>query len=73
MVAEPNQIYISVVTPVFNERNTLEELYTRLIRTLEDTGHTFEVIFVDDGSTDGSLDLLRAQPSTPGWLPCAVP
>ena len=59
MVAEPNQIYISVVTPVFNERNTLEELYTRLIRTLEDTGHTFEVIFVDDGSTDGSLDLLR--------------
>lgn len=54
-----DQVYISVVAPVFNERDTLDELYSRLIRTLEGTGHSFEVIFVDDGSTDGSLDLLR--------------
>ncbi|HOK90651.1 MAG TPA: glycosyltransferase [Candidatus Hydrogenedentes bacterium] len=53
------RVYLSVVAPVFNEQDTLEELYARLVRALEGTGHPFEVIFVDDGSTDGSLALLR--------------
>ena len=57
---------ISVVVPVFNERDTLAELGTRLLRTLEETGDSFEIILVDDGSSDGSLEemkRLRAQDS----------
>jgi undecaprenyl-phosphate 4-deoxy-4-formamido-L-arabinose transferase len=49
---------ISVVIPVFNEADNLRELGERLIRTLTAMGRPFEIIFVDDGSTDGSWEML---------------
>ena len=49
---------ISVVIPVYNEEDNLEELGERLIRTLTGMGRAFEIIFVDDGSTDRSWQLL---------------
>jgi undecaprenyl-phosphate 4-deoxy-4-formamido-L-arabinose transferase len=49
---------ISVVIPVFNEEDNLRELGERLIRTLTAMGRPFEIIFVDDGSTDSSWQLL---------------
>ena len=49
---------ISVVIPVYNEADNLRELGERLIRTLTGMDRTFEIIFVDDGSTDGSWELL---------------
>lgn len=50
---------VSVVVPVFNEAETIDALHERLIGTLEATGRTFDVWYVDDGSTDGSVDMLR--------------
>ncbi len=49
---------ISVVIPVYNEEDNLRELGERLIRTLTGMDRTFEIIFVDDGSTDHSWQLL---------------
>jgi len=49
---------LSVVIPVFNEQENLEELYARLIRQLNQAEPSFEIVFVDDGSRDGSLDML---------------
>jgi len=49
---------ISVVIPVFNEEENLQELGQRLIRTLTAMGRPYEIIFVDDGSTDRSWQLL---------------
>ena len=49
---------ISVVIPVYNEEDNLRELGERLIRTLTRMDRTFEIIFVDDGSTDRSWQLL---------------
>jgi undecaprenyl-phosphate 4-deoxy-4-formamido-L-arabinose transferase len=43
---------ISVVIPVFNEAASLRELYARAIEALDGAGRSFELIFVDDGSTD---------------------
>ena len=51
---------LSVVVPVHNEEGNLKELHGILSRVLGEMGKTFEVIYVDDGSTDGSLNLLRA-------------
>ena len=53
------QVEVSVVIPVFNEAPTLVDLHERLRRSLKDLGRTAEIIFVDDGSTDGSAELLR--------------
>jgi undecaprenyl-phosphate 4-deoxy-4-formamido-L-arabinose transferase len=49
---------ISVVIPVFNEEDNLRELGERLIRTLTAMGRPFEIILVDDGSTDRSWEIL---------------
>ena len=49
---------ISVVIPVFNEEDNLRELGERLVRTLTAMGRPYEIIFVDDGSTDRSWQLL---------------
>jgi undecaprenyl-phosphate 4-deoxy-4-formamido-L-arabinose transferase len=52
---------ISVVVPVFNEEACLPELFVRLYETLDRMGESYECIFVDDGSRDRSVALLRAQ------------
>lgn len=46
---------ISVVIPLYNERESLAELHARLTEALSALNRSYEIIFVDDGSTDGSL------------------
>ncbi len=50
---------ISIVIPVYNEELNLPELYRRLVATLDPLGRSFELVFVDDGSRDGSVRLLK--------------
>jgi glycosyltransferase involved in cell wall biosynthesis len=54
-----NQIALSVVIPVFNEAENLKPLFAQLIGVLEDLGRRYEIIAVDDGSTDSSFDILK--------------
>ena len=50
---------ISVIIPLFNEEESLPELYAWIERVMNDNGFTFEVIFVNDGSTDHSWDVIQ--------------
>jgi undecaprenyl-phosphate 4-deoxy-4-formamido-L-arabinose transferase len=50
--------YISVIIPVYNEEENLRELGERLTRTLSGMDRSFEIILVDDGSTDKSWEIL---------------
>ncbi len=50
---------ISVIIPVFNEQEVLPLSYSRLTSAMQGIGYPYELIFVDDGSRDGSLKLLR--------------
>jgi undecaprenyl-phosphate 4-deoxy-4-formamido-L-arabinose transferase len=50
---------VSVVVTVYNEAACVEELYRRTVAALEDGPRTFELIFVDDGSTDGTFAALE--------------
>ena len=58
VMAEPEGV--SVVLPVLNERDNLEPLHARLTEALKPLGRDYEIIYVDDGSNDGSWDVLRA-------------
>lgn len=50
---------LSVVIPVYDEAASLAALHARLSATLQELGKSYEVIYVDDGSRDGSAPLLR--------------
>jgi glycosyltransferase involved in cell wall biosynthesis len=50
---------ISVVIPLLNESATLEELHKRLTAVLSQLTDRYEMLFVDDGSTDGSLEIIK--------------
>ena len=55
----PQNIEISVVIPLYNEEQSLKELADQLKNTLVRFGGRYELIFVDDGSTDNSFRVLR--------------
>jgi len=50
---------ISVIIPVFNEEKSVSILHAELLSFLKNMGDAFEIIFIDDGSTDGTLDELK--------------
>jgi len=51
---------VSVVVPVYNESEVLPETFSRLHAVLSEAGLPFEIVFVDDGSTDGSREILES-------------
>jgi glycosyltransferase involved in cell wall biosynthesis len=52
-------IDVSIVVPLYNEEESLSELYDWISRVMKAHGFTYEVIFVDDGSTDTSWDVIE--------------
>lgn len=50
---------ISVVIPLYNEEESLPELHRWIKEVMEDNGYSYEIIFVDDGSTDHSWEMIR--------------
>lgn len=57
--APRQQPYISVVIPLYNEEASVPHLYDVLVDVLDAYDRPYEIIIVDDGSTDGSFPLLR--------------
>ncbi len=53
-------VEVSVVIPLLNEEDNLERLHQQLQQTFGGLGKTYEIVFVDDGSTDGSFAVLGA-------------
>jgi len=54
-----NGVWLSVVVPLFNEAENLPDLYVALDAALTSMGGNSELIFVDDGSTDASFEILK--------------
>ncbi|MEN6509617.1 MAG: glycosyltransferase [Smithella sp.] len=59
------RVRISVVIPVYNEEANLAALMSRLLPVMNEMGKSFEVILVDDGSKDNSLNLLKEFTASP--------
>jgi glycosyltransferase involved in cell wall biosynthesis len=56
----PAELEVSVLVPVLDEAATVEELARRVAAALDRLGRSFEVIFIDDGSRDGTAQRVRA-------------
>ena len=54
------KITYSIVAPIFNEKENLSELHRRVSEVMDSLGEPWELILVDDGSTDSSADMIRA-------------
>ena len=55
---------ISIVIPLLNEAESISELHTWLTRVMNDHSFEYEVIFIDDGSTDQSWDTIKSLKKT---------
>jgi glycosyltransferase involved in cell wall biosynthesis len=53
------EINLSVIVPVYNEYDNVEPLYAALKPVLQQMGRSYEIIFIDDGSKDGTYEILR--------------
>lgn len=53
------KITYSIVAPIYNERDNLPELYRRVKEVMDSTNEPWELILVDDGSSDGSTEIIR--------------
>ena len=53
-------VVLSVIIPVFNEEGNLKPLYTRLTRVMRNLKKPYEIIFIDDGSSDTSFQTLKS-------------
>ena len=49
----------SIVVPMYNEEGAVKEFHQRVTAVMKTTGRDYEIVFVNDGSTDGTLDLLK--------------
>lgn len=56
----PDEKELSVVVPLYNEEESITELCEWIIRVVEEQGYTYEIILVDDGSTDTSWEIVNA-------------
>ena len=55
---DPDRVAISVIVPVFNELENIDLLYEKLVPVMEELGERYEIVFANDGSSDGSGDRL---------------
>lgn len=53
------KIIYSIIVPVFNEKDNIPQLHRRVRQVMEKTRKSWELILVDDGSTDGSTEIIR--------------
>ncbi len=49
----------TIIAPVFNEKDCIDTLHKRITKVMNSTGETWELVLVDDGSSDGSTDMIR--------------
>jgi undecaprenyl-phosphate 4-deoxy-4-formamido-L-arabinose transferase len=54
-----NDVQVAIVIPVYDEEENLPVLMERLLPVMQESGKTFEIIFIDDGSRDNSLNILK--------------
>ncbi len=55
-----SSVAVSIIIPFLNEEGSLQELYSKVCASMDGVGESFEIIFIDDGSTDRSFKIAEA-------------
>ena len=65
---------LSIVVPVFNEQENIHEFYRRVTEVMAPLSYDYELLFIDDGSRDQSVDwnTPRGMPSSPWTATCSI-
>ena len=50
---------VSIIVPIYNEEDNVAELHRQIVQSCQTLGKPYEIIFVDDGSSDRSLERMR--------------
>ena len=50
---------LSIIIPLLNEEESLKELHDWIVKVMRSNGYVYEIIFIDDGSSDGSWNLIQ--------------
>jgi dolichol-phosphate mannosyltransferase len=58
--APDDPIDVSIILPAYNEEDSIDGVYQQVVDTMEVSGYSFEILFVDDGSTDATWDKVSA-------------
>jgi glycosyltransferase involved in cell wall biosynthesis len=61
-LAERNTLDVTIILPVYNEVEHLREEYDRIRTTMDASQYSYEIIVIDDGSTDGSTEVAKGLP-----------
>jgi glycosyltransferase involved in cell wall biosynthesis len=54
------KLQLSICIPLFNEVESLQELHAWILKVMEENSFSYEILFIDDGSTDGSWNVINA-------------
>jgi glycosyltransferase involved in cell wall biosynthesis len=67
VAVHPPEVDLTILVPVLNEAENMRPLIEKLVQDLKPLGKSYEILVIDDGSTDGTFDQVRAlAPSSPG-------
>ena len=58
---QKNNVFISIVAPCYNEEAVIDIFLEKIFEVLERLGRNFEIVFVNDGSRDSTLEVLKAK------------
>ncbi|MDR3686528.1 MAG: glycosyltransferase family 2 protein [Coriobacteriia bacterium] len=58
--APDDPIDVSIILPAYSEEDNIDGIYAQVVRVMEGSGYSFEILFVDDGSTDTTWDKIAA-------------
>ena len=68
MFAENRAIHLSIIVPLYNEQDCVRPLYSAISQSARQVNHPYEILFVDDGSTDATFSVASELARTDGCL-----
>ena len=68
MSEDKNKELLTIISPAYNEAENLDELYSRILNATENLNLEIEIIYVNDGSNDNTIEVINRQSKNDGRI-----